>query len=111
MLKSLVSVSTVIVAVLTIFPSIATAEPAAMVYYVAVDGNDAWSGKLPTANAEKTDGPLASIAAARDAIRKLKAEQGTLRQPVNVQVRAGTYYITETIALVPEGNRSHPGQQ
>ena len=73
-----------------------------MVFYVAVDGNDDWSGKLPAANAERADGPFASIAKARDAIRKLKADQGTLRQPVNVQVRAGTYYISKTIALVPE---------
>lgn len=105
-------VSTSLVAALTILLSGATAaaEPAASVYYVAVDGNDDWSGKLPTANAEKTDGPLASIAKARDAIRKLKAEQGTLRQPVHVQVRAGTYHICETIELLPEdsGTKSCP---
>ncbi len=110
MLKTLVSVPAILVATLTFLPSTATAEPAAMVYYVAVDGNDDWSGKLAVANAEKTDGPLASIAKARDAIRKLKAEQGTLRQPVTVQVRAGTYHISKTIALGPQdsGTKSCP---
>lgn len=105
-------VSTSFVAVLTALLTsfTAAAEPAVMVYYVAVDGNDAWSGKLPAANAHKTDGPFASITRARDAIRKLKAEQGTLRQPVNVQVRAGTYKISKTIALLPEdsGTRTCP---
>ena len=43
------------------------------VLYVSPSGNDAWSGKLATANAAKADGPLASLVAARDAIRKLKA--------------------------------------
>ena len=90
-------------AVLTVLLACSTAiaEPAAVVYYVAVDGNDDWSGKLPAANAEKTDGPFGSIAKARDAIRKLKADQGALRQPVTVQVRAGTYFISETIVLGP----------
>ena len=104
MLNAVTPVSTSLVAVLTILLacSTVTAEPAAMLYYVAVDGNDDWSGKLPAANAERADGPFASIAKARDAIRKLKADQGTLRQPVNVQVRAGTYYISKTISLGPE---------
>ena len=29
--------------------------------YVATNGNDAWSGKLPEPNADGTDGPLATL--------------------------------------------------
>ncbi len=41
--------------------------------YVAPDGNDAWSGRLARPNADRTDGPLASLQGARDAIRHQKA--------------------------------------
>ena len=43
------------------------------VFYVATNGNDAWSGKLPAPNDAKTDGPFATITKARDAVRQLKA--------------------------------------
>lgn len=39
---------------------------------VSPAGNDNWSGKLSAPNKDKTDGPLASIAASRDRIRSLK---------------------------------------
>ena len=45
----------------------------AMVLYVALDGNDAWSGALAGPNAAKTDGPFATLQRARDEIRKRKA--------------------------------------
>ncbi len=66
--------------------------------FVATDGNDAWSGKLASPNAEGSDGPLATLAAARDAVRKLK-ETGPLTEPVCVQIRSGVYYMTETLAF------------
>ncbi|MCY3020659.1 MAG: hypothetical protein NTW87_16700, partial [Planctomycetota bacterium] len=43
------------------------------VLYVSPQGNDNWSGRALEANADKTDGPLATLTAARDAIRKLRA--------------------------------------
>jgi parallel beta-helix repeat protein len=77
----------------------ATAEE---VLYVSPQGNDGWSGKLPAPNAEGNDGPFASIARARDAIRELKAWQGGLREPVTVQIRGGRYGLSETITFTPE---------
>ena len=38
-------------------------------FYVATDGNDAWSGTLASPNAEKSDGPFATLQRARDAVR------------------------------------------
>ena len=49
----------------------ATAEGTTL--YVATDGNNAWSGARPEPNADGTDGPLASLAGARDALRGLRA--------------------------------------
>jgi len=73
----------------------------ALSLYVAPDGNDAWSGKLAAANRQKTDGPVASLAGARDAIRKLKA-QGPLTEPITVQVSKGAYPMTEPLVLGPQ---------
>jgi len=97
-------------AALLSFPAAAADSPGDLVYYVAVDGNDAYSGKLPSPNAEKTDGPFATITRARDAIRARKTAPGGIRQPVTVQVRGGTYYISQTITLTPEdsGTKEYP---
>jgi hypothetical protein len=70
-------------------------------FYVAVSGNDAWSGTLPDPNAGKTDGPFATLARARDAIRAMKAK-GPLAHPVTVMVRGGTYYLAETLVFEPQ---------
>jgi parallel beta-helix repeat protein len=50
----------------------------------------------------KTDGPFATIARARDAVRQLKAAEGGLQQPVTVSIRGGTYFLREPIILTPE---------
>jgi len=65
--------------------------------YVSPDGNDAWSGTLPSPNAAGTDGPLASLQRARDVVRPLKRDR-----PVRVVVRRGTYYLPETLVLGPQ---------
>jgi hypothetical protein len=68
--------------------------------YVAPDGNDAWSGRLEKPNAARTDGPLASLAGARDAIRKIKAG-GAPRQAVCVHIKGGRYALGEPLVLLP----------
>ena len=57
------------------------------VFYVATDGNDAWSGTLPKPNAAKTDGPFATLSRAIDAARALGTEV-----PRRIIVRGGKYY-------------------
>ena len=68
--------------------SMATAE-----LYVAVDGNDAWSGALPEPNATGTDGPVATLMRARDRVRELRDADGKLPGPVTVLVRGGAYRL------------------
>jgi hypothetical protein len=70
---------------------------AATTIYVSPNGNDNWSGRLEQANAQKTDGPLASLVAARDALRKLDADS-----PRTVIVAAGRYEMSETLVLTPQ---------
>jgi parallel beta-helix repeat protein len=74
-----------------------------IVFYVSTLGNDRWSGRLAQPTADAKDGPLASIAGARDAIRALKKkEHGRLKQPVTVRIESGTYTLRETLQFTPQ---------
>jgi len=74
---------------------------AATTLYVSPEGNNGWSGRLARPNADGTDGPVASLAGARDAVRRLKS-QGPLTESVWVIVADGTYALTEPFILTPE---------
>src|SRR6056297_2047047 len=39
-------------------------------YYVSPQGSDTWSGRLAEPSPQRTDGPFASLARARDAVRE-----------------------------------------
>ena len=65
----------------------AKAPIAAANLYVATNGNDAWSGRLSAPNAEKTDGPFATLERARDELRKLKASGALSGNGASVVVR------------------------
>ena len=67
--------------------------------YVAPDGNDAWSGRRPTRKARSDDGPFATVARARDAIRELRKTQRGLTQPIDVCIRGGVYPLAEPLVL------------
>ena len=82
--------------------------------YVATNGDDAWSGRLPAPNETLTDGPLATLEAARDAIRRHK------QAAVTVWIRGGLYTLAHTFDLELEDSgavdapivyRSYPGEQ
>ncbi|MEP6671032.1 MAG: right-handed parallel beta-helix repeat-containing protein [Chthoniobacter sp.] len=66
-------------------------------WYVAPNGDDAWSGKLPAPNAEKTDGPFAHLSQARDAVRDARKAGDT--SAMTVQVRAGLYELSAGLKL------------
>lgn len=69
--------------------------------YVSPNGNDAWSGSLLTPAQDGRDGPFATLTRARDETRRLKAA-GKLGDGVIVNLRAGTYRLTEPLALGPQ---------
>ncbi|MBX5083516.1 right-handed parallel beta-helix repeat-containing protein [Rhizobium lentis] len=62
------------------------------IFYVSPDGNDTWSGRLPTANRQAGDGPFASIERARDAAR----EKGGAN---TIALEKGDYYLTQPIVF------------
>lgn len=67
-------------------------------FYVAPNGNDFWSGKLPRPNRSRTDGPFATIERARDAVRGVRAA-ATLERPVTTRVSAGEYYFEHPLTF------------
>lgn len=84
------------------------------IYYVATNGNDAWSGRLPEPNKAKSDGPFATPARARDALRNRKGIGGA-----SVVLRGGTYHLAEPLTFGPEDSgteqtpvvwKSYPGE-
>ena len=71
--------------------------------FVATNGNDAWSGRVATANAGLTDGPVRTIAAAQTIARQRLAAMaaGATRQPINVRIAAGEYRLTAPLSFGP----------
>ncbi|NPV45843.1 MAG: right-handed parallel beta-helix repeat-containing protein [Armatimonadetes bacterium] len=71
----------------------------ALTLYVSPTGNDAWSGRLAQPNAARTDGPLASLQGARDAVRKLPRP---LTEPVRVLFPDGEYELRAPVVFAPQ---------
>jgi hypothetical protein len=66
-------------------------------FYVAPNGNDAWSGRLARPDANQTDGPLATLQAACQAARKAETRGGR-----TILIQAGDYFLSEPVALTPQ---------
>jgi hypothetical protein len=77
--------------------------------YVSPVGNDAWTGQSSQPNADRTDGPVATLTRARDIIRQWKMT-GPLDEPARVILADGVYSITEPLLLTPQdsGTESCP---
>lgn len=90
-----------IFAVLLSLAAALAAQGEPLTLFVSTQGNDAWSGTLSELKPGTSEGPFASITAARDAIRAKKAA-GKITGPVRVQLRGGNYFITEPIVFTPE---------
>jgi len=65
-------------------------------FYLSTNGSDSWSGTLAAPNAERTDGPFASLERARDAVRDLKKSKST---DIVVLIREGTYPLAKTVVF------------
>lgn len=87
-------------------------------FYVSPAGNNSWSGTLAAPNAERSDGPFATLSRARDAVRQLKKTAAD--RDITVLIRGGTYYLKETVVfgLEDSGNKNqsikyaaYPGEE
>lgn len=89
-------------------------------FYVATDGNDSWSGTIAAPNAEKSDGPFATIQKAQEAVKVLKnhvykpkvdpVETRWIGSPhplgkgkdILVLIREGYYSLDQPLVFSPE---------
>jgi hypothetical protein len=67
--------------------------------YVSPQGDDRWSGALSVPNADKMDGPLATLEGARERLKVLRKETRTDR--VTIFVRKGNYRLNRPFVLGP----------
>jgi hypothetical protein len=70
-----------------------TREPAPLVFFVSPHGNDAWSGRLASAHADKSDGPFATLERAKLAMRTHKD------RPVDIELAGGVYSLQHSLNL------------
>jgi hypothetical protein len=63
-------------------------------WFVATNGNNSWSGRIPRPNADRTDGPFATLHAARKVAQKLGAEE-----PRKIVVQQGRYFFDGPLVL------------
>ncbi len=82
-----------------LFCAAAVAEPVNL--FVSPRGNDSWSGTLAEPNSDNADGPLATLAGARDKLRSLK-QQGPLAEGAVVSIAEGVYRIDAPIEFTPD---------
>ncbi|MCX5663012.1 MAG: right-handed parallel beta-helix repeat-containing protein [Planctomycetota bacterium] len=83
----------------------AAPKPEVAEFFVALDGNDAWSGRLASPNAGKTDGPFATVSAAQKAVRAMKVD-GELPMPMRILLRGGTHFLPRPLTLTPDDSGS-----
>ena len=79
-----------------------SAEARPLELFVSPKGNDKWSGRLAEPNGLGTDGPLASLEAARDAIRTLKQANKLPGDGATVLLREGRYFREKPFLLTSE---------
>ncbi|MHB9035419.1 MAG: dockerin type I domain-containing protein [Armatimonadota bacterium] len=81
------------------------------VYYVATNGSDSWSGKLPDPNQSGTDGPFATIEKAKSAVTSARTDS----RQAHIIIRGGRYTLGSPIYLQgPDSNltiEAAPGEQ
>lgn len=70
---------------------VGAALAAGLTLQVSPQGRDTWSGRSAAPNAAKTDGPLASMAGARDELRRLRASGRLPEGEVTVLFQGGRY--------------------
>ena len=75
------------------------------IYFVSVQGSDAWSGTRPEPDAAGTDGPFRTLARARDTLRAAPKDRDR-----RIVLRAGTHHLEEPLLLDvrDSGTPDHP---
>ena len=83
----------------------------ALDFHVTPNGNDNWSGEKASQNASGTDGPLATLTGARNAIRAWRVKQGNPtaipEDSFTVIIHEGIYTLDKAFALEKQDSGAH----
>ena len=84
--------------------SITPPKPGRGVFFVATNGNDQWSGRLPAPDRKGTDGPFATVPGALKTIRGLRQQHDSCGRTASptVFVGGGLYFVEAPVVLTPE---------
>jgi hypothetical protein len=102
-LRTFFGVSTLL---LILVPCVHSTAHEGVVFYVAKNGKDSWSGLRAAPNGSGTDGPFATFGQARNAVRKSSAAG---LHPA-VRIRGGVYGFERSLLLdsADSGTKEHP---
>ena len=78
---------------------VGAAQAKARTFYVATNGDDRWSGTLPAANDQRTDGPLRSLS---EAIKKSRRGRHHEAGRAQILLHTGTFTLAEPLVLTTE---------
>ena len=67
-------------------------------FYVATNGNDKWTGTLPSPNKTNTDGPFATLQRASDTVNRVLSGPSFIRE-IRIYLRGGVYPISKTVQM------------
>ena len=87
------------ISAMLVFASASAAETADLT--VSTHGDDAWSGTLAEPNADRSDGPLASVQRAVELVARLRRQDPQRNRPIIVVIRGGTQFLEQPIVLGP----------
>src|SRR5204863_9840041 len=89
----------------------ASVRAKSLTFYVATNGNDAWSGRLEKPALDGKDGPLAALPAALEKTRAARQNSAKTPDRISILLRGGTYSVAQPVVLAPEDSGSdadHP---
>ena len=85
---------------ISVFSGVETTSAMTRIFYVSVDGDDSWSGTVPSLTESRDNGPFRSIERARNQIR-YERRLGQ-KYTYGVLLRAGVYELDSTLTFGPE---------
>src|SRR5436190_19146000 len=80
----------------------ANAQDNPLAFFVATNGNDSWSGRLPSPNRAGTDGPFVTFKRAVQASSSHKPSSNSSSNLPPVYVRNGIFFLSEPLVLGPQ---------
>jgi hypothetical protein len=66
-------------------------------YFISPSGDDTWSGRSPEPNAMRTDGPFATLAKAKNKVRKARLTKPKAK--IRIALRGGIYRLEKTVVF------------